>query len=85
MMTAFFPFLMYTYMRTLFHFYHGSDVGPCDMRIYVGMVFQEWRTGGASFLLRSLLLSNDGWDLGLWALGENTFLYLAFLKQPAIR
>lgn len=53
-----------------------------------GCFSRNEESGGASFLLRSLLLlllSNDSWDLGLWALGGNTFLYLAFLKQPAIR
>lgn len=52
MMTAFFLFLflMYTYMTTLFHFYHGSDVGPCEMRIYVGTVSGNEESGAAFFL-----------------------------------
>lgn len=50
------------------------------MRIYVGMVFQERRIGGASFLLRSLLvlLSNDGWDLAL----EETHFISCILEAP---
>lgn len=83
MMTAFFLFLMYTYMRTLFHFYHGSRCWALRNAHLRGDGFQERRIGRRFFLgfarcCCPVMTGVKG------ALGKH-FLYLAFLKQPAIR
>lgn len=58
--------------------------GPCELRIYVEMLSGN-EEQGASFLLHSLLLSNDdGW--GIWALGENTIYILhSWGRRPFAR